>query len=330
MYNKQTINKVRKLGQSGIPRREIGRRYHIPESSVRYILKNDYERVKRKPGPKFKVTKRQETRIKRKVASLLSQNKKVNARIIKNSCDLSVSTRTTRTHLRRMGYQYTNIDKSIPLTKVHKKKRVDLANQWLGSNHNFKKTVFSDEKRFSYDGPDNWQTWTDNRTRITRSKRQMGGGSIMVWGMLLPDGLIHLELMKGRQNSEKYLSLIKDKVKPFLDSRFENNDYWFQQDNCSIHCAKIVKNWIAKNNFRILEWPSRSPDFNIIENVWKMMEDYVYDGHQFSNGEELWTKVLESAEYLMSEKRPQLVSLFEGMNKRLLDAINSKGEITNH
>jgi hypothetical protein len=60
------------------------------------------------------------------------------------------------------------------------------------------------------------------------------------------------------------------------------------------------------------------------------MEDYVYDGHQFSNGEELWTKVLESAEYLMSEKRPQLVSLFEGMNKRLLDAINSKGEITNH
>ena len=48
------------------------------------------------------------------------------------------------------------------------------------------KIIFSDEKRFNLDGPDGWSHyWHDLRTepKIFR-KRQSGGGSVMVGGVI--------------------------------------------------------------------------------------------------------------------------------------------------
>ena len=44
--------------------------------------------------------------------------------------------------------------------------------------------VFSDEKRFNLDGPDGFSTyWHDLRKEeVVLSRRQNGGGGIMVWG----------------------------------------------------------------------------------------------------------------------------------------------------
>ena len=42
------------------------------------------------------------------------------------------------------------------------------------------KTVFTDEKRFSLDGPDNWSTWMKTKNDDKIIKRQMGGGGLMV------------------------------------------------------------------------------------------------------------------------------------------------------
>lgn len=48
----------------------------------------------------------------------------------------------------------------------------------------WRKIIFSDEKKFNLDGPDGFAYyWHDLRTEEKIfSKRQSGGGSVMVWG----------------------------------------------------------------------------------------------------------------------------------------------------
>ena len=49
--------------------------------------------------------------------------------------------------------------KRSPYRKIHHEKRMKLVTNWIEMNHSFQKTVFSDEKSFSLDEPDNWSTW---------------------------------------------------------------------------------------------------------------------------------------------------------------------------
>ena len=102
----------------------------------------------------------------------------------------------------------------------------------------------------------------------------------MVWVMVLPNCLLSFSIIEGNFRSSDYIKLLKEKVLPISTLNF-GKDFFFQQNNASVHQSKEV------------QWPAKSPNINITEDAWKMISDIVYDGPPFRNKENLVTAITE-------------------------------------
>jgi transposase len=210
------------------------------------------------------------------------------------------------------------------LTKIHKKNRVTFAREKVTWDEQWAKVIFSDEKKFNLDGPDGFQYyWCDLRKEEQIfSKRQNGGGSVMVWAAFSRHGKSDLVILNGRQRSENYINTLKNHLLPFVN-RFHDENCIFQHDNAPIHTAKKTKKWLEEQKIDVIQWPALSPDLNPIENVWGVLARRVYaSGRQFQNCDAL----IEVLQKVWEEIEPELlVKLVSTMQNRCVSVLEKKG-----
>jgi transposase len=95
--------------------------------------------------------------------------------------------------------------------------------------------------------------------------------------------------------------------------------------NCSIHTAHRVAAWIQDRNVNVLEWPSRSPDLNSIENTWGLLVKKLKAQRRiFRNREELLTAITEAWIALPPNYHRNLCL---SMRNRLLLVVQQNGAI---
>lgn len=325
IFEKERAIKLRSDGHSY---HEIGQILDISRQSARNLCVYKYKKQTMKRGPKFKINQKAKLSIKRSISKMFNNNEKVNSsKILADTC-LQVSRLTVQRYLKRIGLKYKKIKKIIFLSRHHKEERVKIVTEWLCNKHNWNQTAFSDEKRFTLDGPDDWTSYVPKSSNIYRQIRQCKGGGFMIWLMALPNGLLSYRIVEGTFNSNTYLSLLKETVVPMLKLNYGDNCY-FQDDNCSVHRAKIVKEFIKSCKLKTINWPSKSPDINIVEDIWKILSDSVYDGRQFQNKTELKERIKICIQDLNANKRYKIQNLYSKIVSRLCKLLSGKGNLSN-
>ena len=92
----------------------------------------------------------------------------------------------------------------------------------------------------------------------------------MFWGCITYYGVGDACWLQGKVDADAYVDVLKDYV---LQSRdwycMDPATFVFQQDNASIHTARIIKKYFSKSKIQVLDWPPNSPDLNPIKHVWK-------------------------------------------------------------
>lgn len=327
MRSKVEKNLAINLRNKGNSYRKISNILNVSKDAARNLCR-EVNKNKNKTGPKSKISKYNELSIKREIMLLKSNAEKVNSAKLKRNCNLNVSRRTIRRYLStKLLLKYKTISQKMILTKCQKENRISFINDWIGKGQDWYKTIFTDEKIFYLDGPDDYKTYVIKNEAMSRQKRICGGGKIMVWLMTLPNGLVAYRTFRGTFDSTKYIDLLINRMLPIINLNMDQ--FWLQYDNSKVHTAKIVKRFLEINNVKSVPWPPYSPDLNIVEDVWSMMSKFVYDGFQFRNYKELEDKISECVLDINKNRRHEIVKLYSSISSRLMNVITKKGDLWN-
>lgn len=189
--------------------------------------------------------------------------------------------------------------------------------------------IFSDEKKWNLDGPDGQRSyWHDLRKEpLVFSKRNFGGGSVMVWAAFNGYGKVGLAFVSSKMNSTDYQEVVGWALDHFLP-QIGGRSIEFQQDNARIHVSRSTRAWFAGRRVPLLEWPSRSPDLNPMENLWAIMARRVYaNNKQYGTVEELQEGIWRA---FLSVEQEVIDNLVRSMPTRMFQLINRNGGLTDY
>jgi len=264
--------------KDGLSNKAIARKLKIDVRTVRTWVQRGLKRSSKKPsfknrpgqGPKRKLTSKQEREVAKKAK--FNQDAPQIARKLSQRIEDGVGTRTIQRTLRKQGLKYLVRQTRELITSQQAKNRLQFAQNRL--NYDWEYAVFTDEKTFQVGGSKH-KSWQDPDDRpVGKLKRH--SAKIHVWGGIGLHFKTQLFFFQENLNAKLYCKILKDRLPPAyaFDLRPHDRHKWvLVQDNDPKHksaTGKEVLDELAPD--RIPDWPSNSPDFNPIEDVWSTLD----------------------------------------------------------
>lgn len=192
-------------------------------------------------------------------------------------------------------------------------------NSW--QKNEWKKVIFSDESKIEIMSNRRKIVWRPNGSRYKKNYTcktvRYCKYSLLVWGAIKADGTKVLIKCPNRLDSLGYQGVLDEG----LQSIYCTNSI-FMQDGAPCHRSASTINYLdSKGVCMLSDWPSQSPDLNIIENLWSILKDRI-SRRLPRTADELWTITFEE---WMNIDSDLIIRLYESIPKRLQLVIKAKG-----
>jgi hypothetical protein len=153
-----------------------------------------------------------------------------------------------------------------------------------------------------------------------------GGEIIVLWGCMSYYSVGNLALIEGKMNGPKYVQILQENLVASAEKMGLGSDFVFQQDNDPKHKSKIAQDFFSENGIRLVEWPSQSPDLNVIEHLWSELKKR-YGNYRARSKSELLKRIQE---IWSSFDRRYLENLVNSIYSRCNSVIYAKGGAIGH
>ncbi len=159
-----------------------------------------------------------------------------------------------------------------------------------------------------------------------------GGGSVMAWACMAASGTGSLVFIddvtadkSSRMNSEVFRAILSAHIQPNA-SELIGRRFRVQMDNDPKHTGKATKEFLKGKKWTVMQWPSPSPDLNLIEHAFYLLKTKL-KGKCPKNKQELKTVAVEAWQSITRDETQRLVM---SMHSRLQTVIDCKGFATKY
>jgi DDE superfamily endonuclease len=146
-----------------------------------------------------------------------------------------------------------------------------------------------------------------------------------IWACFAASGKGYAHIYNENLNGPGFRRILDANLLPSVDMLFPESprqQWWFLQDNASIHTAQVVQEWLHNHGVSCLDFPPYSPDLNPSENLWQYIEKRV-EARAPNTIEELQDVIAEEWENIPTEL---LLELAHSMPKRCQAVIAAGGD----
>lgn len=236
----------------------------------------------------------------------------------------AVSYRTVDRTLRSMAsIRFGYPSRKVYMTADHRMLRLAWAREQLASPHLWSKVFFTDEKQWKLDGPvRRSKVLYDVRDpRPVVSQRGQRNDSVQVWGAISLTSVPPLAPISRHFNSKEYIKVLTARFLPTCQTPVPV----LLHDRHPAHHSKKTMKWLNTLRLKVILLPAKSPDLNLIENVWSVVSREVYSGTKTYDTKESLLNAIRAAWERVRVNHTLRQNLVDSMTRRLKAVVLAKG-----